>query len=218
MKPNSIDRLASLSLTTAIHAAAGLALFLIPPPGGSRHGNAMEDRNGVLVVELIPLDQGTAASTTLAPEKQENRAAPQPSTSYARQVDSRALAASDVSGQDNLANFGSPSPPAQAGSSASALEGTSAMTYRNLLLAHIARYRRYPADAHRDGLEGTVEVGFTLKRDGSIGEAWIVTSSGRQMFDREAMAAIHRAVPMPAIPADLPSSIDISLPIDFEIE
>lgn len=214
MKSNPIERLTSLALTTAIHAAAGLALFLLPPPGGARHGNAIQDRSGILVVELIPLDQGTAASANLASDTRDRRADPQPMKPSARRFASRMSAASDTMGAEKSASFGTPSPPVQAGSSASALSGTSALTYRDLLLAHIARFRQMPAEAYR----GSVEVRFTLNRDGSISHAWIVSSSGRQMFDREALATIHRAVPMPAIPAELPASIDISLPVDFGID
>ncbi|HEX7853767.1 MAG TPA: TonB family protein [Sphingobium sp.] len=214
MKSNPIERFASLALTTAIHAAAGLALFLLPPPGGARHGNAIQDRSGILVVELIPLDKGTTASTNLASNTRDRRADPQPTKLAPRRFTSRASTASDTMDAEQSASFGAPSPPEQAGSAASALAGASALTYRNLLLAHIARFRQTPSEAYR----GSVEVRFTLNRDGSISHAWIISSSGRQMFDQEALATIHRAVPMPAIPAELPASIDISLPIDFGID
>jgi protein TonB len=220
MKSNSVDRLTSLFLTTAMHAAAGLALLLQPPPGGAKHGNSAQDRRGVLIVELTPLEQGTTARTALVSDRQDPHAqpVPEPVKPIARRSSTRASAAKSEGGKDKPASLGTAPQAAQVGSAASALTGTSAMTYRDLLLAHIARFRQYPAEAHRDRLEGSVEVGFTLNRDGSVDRAWIVSSSGRQVFDREALAAVRRAVPMPAIPSDLPSSLDVSLPVDFEIE
>lgn len=220
MKSNSVDRFTSLFLTTAMHAAAGLALLLQPPPGGASHGNSAQDKRGALIVELIPLKQGTTARTALVSDLKEQHAEARSETvkPIARHSSTRASAAKIESGKDKPASFGTAAQAAQVGSAASALSGTSAMTYRDLLLAHIARFRQYPAEAHRDRLEGSVEVGFTLTRDGSVDRAWIVSSSGRQVFDREALAAVRRAAPMPAIPSDLPSPLDVSLPVDFEIE
>ena len=103
------------------------------------------------------------------------------------------------------------------GDSVSNLSGSSAISYREALLAHIARYRRYPADARRDHVEGIVEVRFVLDRAGAVENVWIAASSGRTNLDAEALAAIRRAVPMPKIPSDLPDSLDITLPIDFQI-
>lgn len=218
MKSNSVDRVTSLFLTTAMHAAAGLALLLQPPPGGAGHGSSAQDKRGALIVELIPLEQGTTARTALVSDRQDRHTESEPMKPIAQRSGTRASAAKSESGKDQPASFGTAPQAAQVGSAASALAGTSAVMYRDLLLAHIARFRQYPAEAHRDRLEGSVEVGFTLNRDGSVERAWIVSSSGRQVFDREALAAVHRAVPMPSIPSDLPSSLDVSLPVDFEIE
>lgn len=218
MKSNPLDRVTSLFLTTAMHAAAGLALLLQPPPGSAGHGNSPQNKRGALIVELIPLEQGTTATTALISDRQDRHAEPEPTKPIVQRSGTRASAAKSDHGKDKPASFGTAPQAAQGGIAAGALAGTSAMTYRDLLLAHIARFRRYPSEAHRDRLEGSVEVGFTLNRDGSVNRAWIVSSSGQQIFDREALSAVQRAVPMPAIPSDLPASLDISLPIDFKIE
>lgn len=217
MKSQPFERLASLALTTAIHAAAGLALLLFPPPGGTRKGNAAQDRGGILLVTLIPLDHGKAASAASPAGKQEEVTTPTPVTRSASQHAARTSDPNRTTGTETPADFSTPAPRPDTGSASAALSGSHAITYRDQLFAHIARFRQYPAEAHRNGLEGSVEVRFILNRDGTIKDAWIVSSSGRQIFDREALAAIHRAVPMPVIPSDLPTSLDISMPIDFEI-
>lgn len=219
MRAPPLDRLGSFGLATLLHAAAGMALFLLPPPGGGgRHGNAHADRHGVLVVELIPLDHGSQASAAMASDAPAPRASLQPVPRWEKQMAMPASSARASSGLDAPAILGHPTQSADQRQEMSDLSGRSAITYRDRLLGHIARFRQYPPDAHRDHLEGSVEVRFLLNRDGSVADVWIVTSSGRQTFDREALAAIRRAVPMPVIPPDLPESLDISLPIDFEID
>ncbi|MBO9726063.1 MAG: energy transducer TonB [Novosphingobium sp.] len=218
MKSNPLERGASLLLTTALHAAAGLGLLLLLSPGGARHGDAGQDKNGVLVIKLISLEQGSTANSAPLSVPRDTLAEPQPKKALAQRNSPRAVGTSHATSGERAASLGTASPALHVGSASSSLAGTNALSYRDLLLAHIARFRQYPEEAHRDRLQGSVEVGFTLNRDGSISGAWVISSSGRQIFDREALAAIHRAVPMPGIPADLPSSLDVSLPIDFEIE
>ena len=219
MKSNPLDRILALSLTTGLHAAAGLALLLLPPPGGAQHGDAATQGPGsVLMIKLIPLEQGLAASSASRPEPHEAVARPQPAKAAASRSALQAAPTTDANGSDKPANLGDAPAAVRVGSSATALAGSSALSYRDLLLAHIARFRQYPEDARRSGLKGSVEVGFMLNRNGSIGQTWVISSSGRPIFDREALASVRRAVPMPPIPADLPATLDISLPIDFEIE
>lgn len=216
MKPDPVERIVSLVLATLIPAAAGVALLWSLPPGDGGRGGKREGRNGVLVVEMLPLE---TVSATLA------AGAPPPSkATEARPLPQQHPAGSAILGMPQPAGGSSPPAPAREeiagripGESVSSLSGASAVSYREALLAHIARYRRYPADARRDHVEGTVEVRFVLDRAGAVRSVWIAASSGRTNLDAEALAAIQRAAPMPRIPSELPDSIDITLPIDFEI-
>jgi periplasmic protein TonB len=46
----------------------------------------------------------------------------------------------------------------------------------------------------------------------------IAKSSGRPVLDAEALALIQRAQPLPALPADFPSStLDAVVPIEFSL-
>lgn len=216
MKPEPIERVISLALAALIPAAAGVALMLTLPPGDGGRGGKREGRNGVLVIEMLPLETVSAALATGAP--------PPSKASQAPPLPQRHPVGSAILGMPQPAGGSQPPAPAREaiegripGESVSSLSGQSAISYREMLLAHIARYRRYPADARRDHVEGTVEVRFTLDRAGAVQSAWIAASSGRTNLDAEALAAIRRAAPMPRIPSELPDSIDITLPIDFEI-
>lgn len=106
----------------------------------------------------------------------------------------------------NHASGGAGSPPSEA-----------ALRFREVLLQHIARYRRYPAVARAQRLEGTVQIMFRLRRDGTIGDAWVVSSSGVAILDTEAISTLRRAEPLPAIPTEMPGDLRIALPIAFSL-
>lgn len=215
MKPDPIERLVSLALAAAIPAATGIALLLTLPGDGWR-GGKRTGGDGVLVVELLPLETTSASMASGTP--------PPSKASHAQPLPQQRPAGSALLGMP-LAAGGSQNSAApreeiagrMPGDSVSSLSGSSAISYREALLMHIARYRRYPADARRDHVQGIVEVRFVLDRAGEVQNVWIAASSGRTNLDAEALAAIRRAAPMPKIPSDLPDSLDITLPIDFEI-
>jgi protein TonB len=217
MKPEPVERVISLALAALIPAAAGVALLLTLPPGNDGRGGKREGRNGVLVVEMLPLETRSAALATGAPPPSEASEAPPLLQQHPTGSTLLGMPQQPAGGSQPPAPAREEVPGRIPGESVSSLSGSSAISYRDTLLAHIARYRRYPADARRDHVEGTVEVRFVLDRAGAVQSAWIAASSGRTNLDAEALAAIRRAVPMPRIPAELPDSIDITLPIDFEI-
>jgi periplasmic protein TonB len=57
----------------------------------------------------------------------------------------------------------------------------------------VAQYSpRYPPQAQRRRLEGLVEVEFTVRADGSVGEVRVLRSEPQGVFDREAIGAMQR--------------------------
>lgn len=210
-------RVAAILLSTLVHVAIGALFWLAPPTGDGGRATRNAGSQGVIVVELIPLDrastgrpQPTAARSTL---KAKDPPPPDPKT----------LANSQVATPtpDGLAGLDAATPSAATpdlpGQVSSDLAGATATRYRELLLAHIGRYRQYPPEARRDRVEGTVWVRFVLDRNGRVVRAWIETSSGRSLLDQEAVAAIRRAEPLPPIPNGFPDRIDITLPIEFDL-
>lgn len=86
--------------------------------------------------------------------------------------------------------------------------------FRQELLRHIARFQRNPITV-RGRAERSVQVLFRMRRDGLLVDAWVSSSSGDAILDGEAIAALHRAEPLPAIPGELPSELRILLPVAF---
>jgi protein TonB len=85
------------------------------------------------------------------------------------------------------------------------------------LLSHIARFRRYPEDARRQGVKGVVTVLFAMHRDGSVSGVWVRTTSGNLELDTAAIDTIHRAAPLPAIPSELPDNLNVLIPVAFNL-
>jgi periplasmic protein TonB len=88
--------------------------------------------------------------------------------------------------------------------------------FREALLHRIASYQRYPKDAERKRLRGTVDTVFSLTRDGRLLGVWVKTSSGEPLLDKEALDTIRRAQPLPPIPAGLPNPLRIELALGFD--
>lgn len=88
--------------------------------------------------------------------------------------------------------------------------------FQQSLFQQIHRQQRYPSAARHDRLQGVVRAVFSMRRDGTIAQVWVKTSSGASLLDEEAVQAIRRAAPLPAIPPGLPDQLNIELAIAFE--
>jgi protein TonB len=71
----------------------------------------------------------------------------------------------------------------------------------------------YPAQARRTGLDGVVEVLFTLNMDGSVSGVSVKKSAGVEMLDAAAIAAIKSASPFRAPPV----STKLLIPVAFSL-
>ena len=91
-------------------------------------------------------------------------------------------------------------------------------SWRSLVAAHLARYKRYPAEAEARHDTGTVRLSFTMDRNGHVLSRHIDGSSGSAILDREVLSMIERAQPLPAFPASMPQTrMTLVVPIRFSI-
>ena len=81
-------------------------------------------------------------------------------------------------------------------------------------------HKRYPERAKYRREEGIVLVSFVVNLRGEVLEAKVERSSGKPLLDREALAAIRRAQPLPVFPEELANvneTITIRVPIQFQL-
>jgi protein TonB len=91
-------------------------------------------------------------------------------------------------------------------------------SYLGRVLAQLNRFKHYPPEARKAHIEGVVQVHFVMEADGHITKAEIQKSSGRPALDKEALALMERAQPLPPLPADFPTrTLDAVVPIEFSL-
>lgn len=102
-----------------------------------------------------------------------------------------------------------PPPPA-----IGAPSGTS--NWSGLVLGRLEQFRRYPAEARRARQEGVCYVRFTIDRQGHVLASSLDRTSGYALLDREAVALVRRADPLPAPPAEIEGeTISLTVPVEF---
>ena len=85
-------------------------------------------------------------------------------------------------------------------------------SWKSELIAHLNRYKRYPAGANGNGV---ASVTFSINASGRVMAARLGGSAGESALDQEAVAIVNRASPMPAPPAGMGSLVTLSVPIRF---
>ncbi len=88
-------------------------------------------------------------------------------------------------------------------------------TWEARLLAHLEKFRRYPAAARSRRLQGVVHVRFQMNREGKVLAVEVIRSSGAVALDRAALDTIRRAAPLPAIPEGRSETMILSVPVEF---
>jgi protein TonB len=111
-----------------------------------------------------------------------------------------------------------------AASAAGPVPGTSVIpssvqaSWQKALIRHLNRFKRYPESARSRGIQGVVEVEFTINREGRVVASRVTQSSGSSTLDAEALATLRRANPLPAPPVQAAeATLDLALPIHFRI-
>jgi protein TonB len=106
--------------------------------------------------------------------------------------------------------------PEQPSPSSGASAAAAAASYRAMLVAHLQRFKRWPAGAQERGESGTVVVGFTVSRNGRMTSARMTKSSGFSSLDQEAMAWMQRAQPLPQFPAEVrEAAMNFAVPLSW---
>jgi protein TonB len=176
--------------------------------------------------EAVAEEMPRVEPAPLAPEPTVQVPDPQPEKKQEEKSDEKA-APEQNSHQALAAPMTTAPPPAEAKASDAAVApapGLSAIaakaqaTWQKSLVAHINRYKRYPAEARAHKMTGIVTVEFTLDRRGQVLSSRVMHSSGSAVLDEEAVALLRRAAPLPTPPQEVPpEGIPLALPIHFRM-
>jgi protein TonB len=75
----------------------------------------------------------------------------------------------------------------------------------------------YPQEARKKGYEGEVLLKVEVLSDGRVGEVEVRRSSGHDILDRSAMAAVKRWKFLPAKKGETAVPVWVNIPVIFEI-
>jgi periplasmic protein TonB len=114
------------------------------------------------------------------------------------------------------------SPPDRAAPSATAAPAAPASNvqpnWRSALIGRLQQAKRYPAAARARDEQGVATITFTIDRQGHVVSVALTRSSGSATLDEEAVALIHRAEPLPALPPEMHGdTITLTAPISFAL-
>ncbi|GAV19145.1 periplasmic protein TonB [Mariprofundus micogutta] len=88
--------------------------------------------------------------------------------------------------------------------------------YLTEVMAHIEQHKWYPKAARRRGIEGEVNVSFTLLPDGSAYK--LVVENGPSLLVAAARQAVEKATPMPQPPAGIHCPLECQFRMRFNLK
>lgn len=216
------------AIAAAMHGAAALALL--------RHAPSDSDFDAGAPVVMIELPEVPAAFATppsdLAPgpNEPETKQTPPPKeeTKPPEEVAQVALPEPEPPKPEPPAEEKAPTAepsvamaptmPAPPVAGAAVAPSAAIRLWESGLVAHIERFKRYPAQARARGEHGSARVAFTIDRDGWVRESRILETSGSPDLDRECLAMLARAQPMPKPPSQVQTSeLSFVVPVRFNI-
>ncbi|QKP78830.1 energy transducer TonB [Methyloligella sp. GL2] len=87
--------------------------------------------------------------------------------------------------------------------------------WRSRLMAHLERHKRYPSSSRARREQGVAYVRFRIDSRGNVLSVSLARSSGFSALDREVVAMVRRASPVPAPPPGVQRTI--TAPVRFNV-
>ncbi|MGE8405952.1 MAG: energy transducer TonB [Pseudomonas sp.] len=93
-------------------------------------------------------------------------------------------------------------------------------SWQSDLLRHLGKYKRYPEDARRRGLQGINRLRFVVDGEGKILSYSLAGGSGSAALDRATLEMIRKAGPVPPPPKELLNngSIEVVAPFVYSLD
>jgi protein TonB len=151
-----------------------------------------------------------AIPTPTSKQQQSQPPAPRSRQTPAREAKPRQEAAPTGRATDNARKAAAGAKPSAA---APARQSKSDPNYTGTVFAHLARFKRMPADAQRNRSQGMAVVRFVIDGGGHVGSVQLVRPTGVASLDQEAQAMPRRASPFPPPPGGRP--VPVTAPVNF---
>lgn len=93
------------------------------------------------------------------------------------------------------------------------------LSWESQVKGMLNRIKRYPPDAQRRRRSGMPQVSFFVDAQGRVFDLTLQASSGTASLDREALAVVMRAQPLPPPPGEMlrQGNVQVTMPIDFNL-
>ena len=171
--------------------------------------------------EMPELARAEAAKIVVAERsknahKQQRKAPPKPPTPMEKEQDATHSAAASTSAPkaQNLAQR-----VAAPLNSDSTAQAQAKLSWESQVKGLLNRVKRYPADAKRRQRSGAPVVSFVVDAQGRVANVMLKTASATASLDREALAVILRAQPLPTPPAEVlrQGKVAVTMAVDFNL-
>lgn len=93
------------------------------------------------------------------------------------------------------------------------------LSWESQVKGMLNRIKRYPSDAQRRRRSGMPQVSFFVDAQGRVFDLTLQAPSGTASLDREALAVVMRAQPLPPPPGEMlrQGNVQVTMPIDFNL-
>jgi len=165
-----------------------------------------------IVAPQAPLPEALALLPPERPAERPVRPSPRKSEQRARHERhaSRAAAALPAERRAARAETAAPGPVSR--------DSDAVPNWRSRLVAQIERAKRYPPAAEERGDQGDAEVAFRVDRRGGVHHVRLVSGTGSAVLDRDALAWVARAAPLPPPPPEVSGAlIPVVVPLRYHL-
>ena len=190
----------SLILSLLVHGALLGWLAARPDVGSGPSVNVLQVQvQTAPAAGAVPAPSPSAAEAGSTTDQPQRTALPAPSPKEVNTTTAAARARPPASASD--ASAGEPDPQ-----------------WQQRLRQHLQARMQYPRAARVRRQQGVAELMFELDRRGQLLNLALASSTGFELLDREALALVTRAAPLPAPPGSMSGdSWQVKVPIRFEL-
>lgn len=91
--------------------------------------------------------------------------------------------------------------------------------WQRRIVAHLAKFKRYPPSARASRREGTVVMSFSIDRSGNVTRKGVTKGSGSGILDEAALEILRKASPLPPPPSSIDNDeFNLNLPVEYNIK